>query len=259
MRIDAKTMLDEQLPKLYPEIAVADASEPPAGRVPPANDPPPWEDEELNGEDEAGSDETNGSADNGEEEGEEGERRPAGRPGYARRARKRYDRETFAVEIVVDSLVIVPTRPAKEQVANHLLTMISLGVFMPGDRLPPERWLAQQSAYSLTRAIVQDAYDILERMGVIERVATKGAYVRSAEASRMYFTRQHFLDDIGMAIRGQLSRSQIERAFREALDMMFASRDPIRANSRRALRANTELKAEKKGEGKDEARDTDRQ
>lgn len=240
VRIDAK--MYEEPAKLYPEIAVADSEEQPTGS-PPQPELQPWERLDAARAQQAGAE--HGQT-NDRTESEEGERRGPGRPGYTRRDQSRtYTRDSLAIEIVVDSMVIVPTRPAKEQIANHLLSMISLGVFGPGDRLPPERWLAQQSVYKLTRAIVQDAYDILESMGVIERIPNVGAYVRSAEASRMYFVRQHFLDAIGAAIRTQLTRTQIERAFHEAVEMMFASRDPIRANTRRTIRAEMQLEDER--------------
>uniref|UniRef100_E6QPA9 HTH gntR-type domain-containing protein n=1 Tax=mine drainage metagenome TaxID=410659 RepID=E6QPA9_9ZZZZ len=153
-----------------------------------------------------------------------------------RTVRRSYSREMLATEIATDSLVIMPGRPIKEQIANHFLNLISLGIFGPGDRLPPERWFAAASPQELTRSHVQDAYDVLEAMGIIERVPVRGAFVRGVDDSRMFFARQNMMETIGAAMRIQLTRSQIERAFLDALDAMYAPIDNEKLQRRRDIK-----------------------
>lgn len=68
-------------------------------------------------------------------------------------------------------------RPAKiaEVIAQQIETLILEGVLEPGEKLPPERELAQQ--LDVSRPSLRDAIRKLERTGVLERQGG-GAYVR---------------------------------------------------------------------------------
>jgi DNA-binding transcriptional MocR family regulator len=66
------------------------------------------------------------------------------------------------------------------QVARDVEQQIALGRLLPGDRLPSERALAAQ--LGLSRNTVTAAYGVLEKRGVICRVAQRGAFVSPAGA-----------------------------------------------------------------------------
>jgi GntR family transcriptional regulator, transcriptional repressor for pyruvate dehydrogenase complex len=72
----------------------------------------------------------------------------------------------------------VQTRRAFEAVADQIREQLQSGALQPGDRLPPERDLAEQ--FSLSRNTVREALRSLEMAGVLEfrKGATGGAFVR---------------------------------------------------------------------------------
>lgn len=68
-----------------------------------------------------------------------------------------------------------------ERVAEKILLLIQDGVWRPGDRLPPERELAQ--GFGVSRTVVREALKVLEAQGVLESMTGSGVYVRSADFS----------------------------------------------------------------------------
>lgn len=75
----------------------------------------------------------------------------------------------------------VQTRRAFEAVADQIRGQLTSGALQPGDRLPPERELAEQ--FSLSRNTVREALRSLEMAGVLEfrKGATGGAFVREGQ------------------------------------------------------------------------------
>ncbi|MEM5341430.1 FadR/GntR family transcriptional regulator [Paraburkholderia azotifigens] len=75
----------------------------------------------------------------------------------------------------------VQTRRAFEAVADQIRGQLASGALQPGDRLPPERELAEQ--FSLSRNTVREALRSLEIAGVLEfrKGATGGAFVREGQ------------------------------------------------------------------------------
>lgn len=63
-----------------------------------------------------------------------------------------------------------------EEVAAQIQRLISDGRLKPGDRLPPERELAE--AFSVSRTSVRDAIRVLEMMGLLEPRQGEGTLVR---------------------------------------------------------------------------------
>lgn len=63
-----------------------------------------------------------------------------------------------------------------EEVAAQIQRLISDGRLKPGDRLPPERELAE--AFSVSRTSVRDAIRVLEMMGLLEPRQGEGTVVR---------------------------------------------------------------------------------
>ena len=78
------------------------------------------------------------------------------------------------------ALAPLKMRGTAEQIADRLVTAIALGEFVPGQRLPPERELAQQLAVS--RTSVREALHRLAGAGYVEiqRGRNGGAYVRQS-------------------------------------------------------------------------------
>ncbi|WP_178106734.1 FadR/GntR family transcriptional regulator [Pseudomonas mangiferae] len=80
------------------------------------------------------------------------------------------------------SYIPVQTRRAFEEVAEQIRDQLSNGLLKPGDRLPPERELAEQ--FNLSRNTVREALRALEMSGLLEfrKGATGGAFVREGQS-----------------------------------------------------------------------------
>ncbi|MCB0229936.1 MAG: FadR family transcriptional regulator, partial [Anaerolineae bacterium] len=63
-----------------------------------------------------------------------------------------------------------------ERVVEQILVMIQNGAWSQGDRLPPERDLAE--AFAVSRTVVREAIKTLEARGVLETLTGSGVYVR---------------------------------------------------------------------------------
>ncbi len=63
-----------------------------------------------------------------------------------------------------------------QQVAEQIHRLIESGVLKPGDRLPPERELAEK--FGVSRSSIRDAIRTLEAMGIAESHHGKGTVVR---------------------------------------------------------------------------------
>lgn len=64
-----------------------------------------------------------------------------------------------------------------QQIIDQISRMIREGSLKPGDRLPPERQLAEE--FGVSRAAVREALSALGLMGLVEVRAGEGTYVRS--------------------------------------------------------------------------------
>lgn len=61
-------------------------------------------------------------------------------------------------------------------VLGHLLKLIRLRQYLPGERIPSERELAAK--FSVSRAVIREELSVLESMRVIERRPQSGVFVR---------------------------------------------------------------------------------
>jgi GntR family transcriptional repressor for pyruvate dehydrogenase complex len=64
-----------------------------------------------------------------------------------------------------------------QQIVDQISRMIREGTLQPGDRLPPERQLAEE--FGVSRAAVREALSALGLMGLVEVRAGEGTFVRS--------------------------------------------------------------------------------
>ena len=69
------------------------------------------------------------------------------------------------------------------EIVDQIRELIAAGRIKPGDRLPPERELAE--LFDASRNSVRDAMRVLEQMGLIESRQGDGTYVRSVSAERL--------------------------------------------------------------------------
>jgi GntR family transcriptional regulator, transcriptional repressor for pyruvate dehydrogenase complex len=69
------------------------------------------------------------------------------------------------------------------EIVDQIRDLIADGRIKPGDRLPPERELAE--LFKASRNSVRDAIRVLEQMGLIESRQGDGTYVRSVSAEEL--------------------------------------------------------------------------
>ncbi|HSR22334.1 MAG TPA: FadR/GntR family transcriptional regulator, partial [Candidatus Eisenbacteria bacterium] len=83
---------------------------------------------------------------------------------------------------MTDTLGVRQVRRTKvyHEIVDQIRELISAGRIKPGDRLPPERELAE--LFKASRNSVRDAIRVLEQMGLIESRQGDGTYVRSVSA-----------------------------------------------------------------------------
>jgi GntR family transcriptional repressor for pyruvate dehydrogenase complex len=86
---------------------------------------------------------------------------------------------------VADVLGVRQVRRTKvyHEIVEQIRELISAGRIKPGDRLPPERELAE--LFKASRNSVRDAIRVLEQMGLIESRQGDGTYVRSVSAEEL--------------------------------------------------------------------------
>lgn len=71
-----------------------------------------------------------------------------------------------------------------DQISEQLNHLIAEGLLKPGDRLPPERDLAER--FKVSRNSVRDALRTLEARGLVEVRQGDGAYIRETNPAEMY-------------------------------------------------------------------------
>jgi GntR family transcriptional repressor for pyruvate dehydrogenase complex len=77
----------------------------------------------------------------------------------------------------------VPRTRVYRAIVDQIREQIATGRIKPGDRLPPERELAE--LFKASRNSVRDAIRVLEQMGMIDSRQGDGTYIRSATADEV--------------------------------------------------------------------------
>jgi DNA-binding FadR family transcriptional regulator len=145
---------------------------------------------------------------------------------------------------VLDQVLDGPTKPllrpvrvptAAAEVADRLITAIAIGEYLPGERLPAERELAQ--ILGVSRSTVREAVGRLLAVGIVDirRGRQGGAYVRaswtgaSAEAVRRTllprWDEMEQLFDLRCLVEGMVARVAAERRQDENVARMRAALD----------------------------------
>jgi GntR family transcriptional repressor for pyruvate dehydrogenase complex len=102
----------------------------------------------------------------------------------------------------------IHARRAFEEICERIREQLALGVLKPGDKLPPERDLAQQLGVS--RNVLREALRSLEMAGVLRlRKGVKGgAFIREGDTNRMNDVMRDMLSLGTISVR-ELSESRI--------------------------------------------------
>src|ERR1700686_996969 len=76
-------------------------------------------------------------------------------------------------------MIFKPIKPKKvsSQIADQIRSSILAGEFSPGDKLPPERELAEM--FSVSRPSVREALNMLSAAGMVEAYQGGGTVVKS--------------------------------------------------------------------------------
>jgi GntR family transcriptional repressor for pyruvate dehydrogenase complex len=102
----------------------------------------------------------------------------------------------------------IHTRRAFEEICARIREQLALGVLKPGDKLPPERDLAQQLGVS--RNVLREALRSLEMAGVLRLLkgVKGGAFVQQGDTSRMNVVMRDMLSLGTISVR-ELSEARI--------------------------------------------------
>src|SRR5271170_6830105 len=102
----------------------------------------------------------------------------------------------------------IHTRRAFEEICERIREQLALGVLKPGDKLPPERDLAQQLGVS--RNVLREALRSLEMAGVLRLLkgVKGGAFIQEGDTSRMNEVMRDMLSLGTISVR-ELSEARI--------------------------------------------------
>src|ERR1700733_14479982 len=102
----------------------------------------------------------------------------------------------------------IHTRRAFEEICERIREQLALGVLKPGDKLPPERDLAQQLGVS--RNVLREALRSLEMAGVLrlQKGVKGGAFIQEGDTGRMNDVMQDMLSLGTISVR-ELSEARI--------------------------------------------------
>jgi DNA-binding FadR family transcriptional regulator len=131
----------------------------------------------------------------------------ASRPGsFSRRDRAADHRAAGAPS--TPSFRPIHTRRAFEEICERIREQLALGVLKPGDKLPPERDLAQQLGVS--RNVLREALRSLEMAGVLrlQKGVKGGAFIREGDTGRMNVVMRDMLSLGTISVR-ELSEARI--------------------------------------------------
>jgi GntR family transcriptional regulator, transcriptional repressor for pyruvate dehydrogenase complex len=103
----------------------------------------------------------------------------------------------------------IRTRRAFEEICQRIREQLALGVLKPGDKLPPERDLAQQLGVS--RNVLREALRSLEMAGVLrlQKGVKGGAFIQAGDIGRMNDVMRDMLS-LGTISLRELSEARIQ-------------------------------------------------
>ena len=118
-----------------------------------------------------------------------------------------------------------------ERVVDKILALFQDGTWVPGDRLPAERDLAE--AFGVSRTVIREAVKTLEARGMLETLTGSGVYVRSPDSAAVSRSLRMYLqlldqDDIDLRL------AEIRRVLEVEIAALAAAR--ATAEERQELR-----------------------
>jgi DNA-binding transcriptional regulator YhcF (GntR family) len=120
--------------------------------------------------------------------------------------------------------VLRPDEPALGQIIEHVVRMVALGFYRPGDALPSALVLGEQIGVS--RTIVQQAFRSLEQSGITSAVRGGVTSIAEGADTRRLFIRRMFSDVIDAArnLIPPLDRDEVDEAYRLEAERHFRTR-----------------------------------
>lgn len=149
----------------------------------------------------------------------------------------------------------ITTKRAFEEVCERIRERVASGHLKPGDKLPPERQLAEQLGVS--RLAIREALRSLENAGLLElhRGPKGGAFIKGGGDDKLTQLMQDMLDlgtipfadltEARIFILDSVTRLACERATAEDLEALEAN---VRTNEEIFSSGDRELRIEKAGE-----------
>jgi GntR family transcriptional repressor for pyruvate dehydrogenase complex len=154
---------------------------------------------------------------------------PSGRP------KRPADQRTAAGPSPAPRFRPIHTRRAFEEICERIREQLALGLLKPGDKLPPERDLAQQLGVS--RNVLREALRSLEMAGVLRLLkgVKGGAFIQEGDTSRMNDVMRDMLS------LGTISVRELSEARVHVLDLVVGlACDHARQSDLDTLEANIE-------------------
>jgi len=115
------------------------------------------------------------------------------------------------------SISIKGGSPIYEQLCGRITELISTGVMVKDEKLPPVREVAKQ--LGVNPNTVQKAYQILEQRGLIYSVPAKGSYVSGSDEG-IISLRKTAMKAFTESVRNALSCGIEKQALKEAVDIL---------------------------------------
>ncbi len=139
-------------------------------------------------------------------------------------------------EIATAYLEPIEQSTVTEIVAQRLISLLSQGILKPGDKLPPERELAQQ--LSVGRTTIREALKLLTLSGLLEAKRGDGTYVRQEFTS--FLSQQiewpvllsvqevDMIVEVREGLEAKAARLAAERATQEEIEQIGALQELLR-------------------------------
>lgn len=119
-----------------------------------------------------------------------------------------------------------------EQVAEQIQNMIIQGRIKEGDRLPPERELAEQ--LSVSRTVIRESIKALQERGLVKVLTGNGTYATRLES-------ENVSQSIGLFVRGKKHAFHDLLEIRKMLEVEIAGLAAERATRENVIRLETNL------------------
>ncbi len=149
---------------------------------------------------------------------------------------------------------IVPVR-LYESVTEQIMNLIKNNELKPGDKLPPERDLAEK--FSISRGSLREAFRVLESRGIIESKPGGGRFIREINKEAFIDTENVILNLEKSSILELIEAREIFEIKIVELAAKRATSDDIRDIKRALMKVEEELNKNSKDEKSDTGIESD--